>query len=247
MLARCANCGAEFTPETDDIFVECKYCKASIFIFSGGSGLRYYINPTIEADKAELIIKNQFLKKGYTGEIKIISKEALLYPFYKRENQTSLTPAREDSNYHLLTQLHFKGGEIKFFNENKIKGYLPIDPDLEPNTAKEDKINLIYYPLIFVTYRYLDNDYKLVIDGFSEEIITEVLPIVKDILREKAYIYIFIITAFLLFIEFIAFESIFIGFILNILTIVIIWAIFPTIFKMIEDIYVSQDKDNKMS
>ncbi|MGB9600819.1 MAG: hypothetical protein ACPL7I_09720, partial [Myxococcota bacterium] len=100
---------------------------------------------------------------------------------------------------------------------------------------------------IVVIYSYLNNEYRLIIDGFSGEVITDILPIIKDTAREKAYIYIFIITAFLLFIEIVAFESILVGFILNIITIAIIWTIFPSVFKLIEDIYVTKDEDSKMS
>ncbi|MCX7944156.1 MAG: hypothetical protein N2746_06570 [Deltaproteobacteria bacterium] len=247
MLAKCSHCGGEITTEIDNVFVTCNYCKASVFVFSKSSGLRYILKPILSENKTDLVIKNFFLKKGYSGEIKILTKEAVLYPFYRINNKNELVPAREDSNFGILSQIKFKGGELIFFDDKKNLGYKIVEPEVEPNELTGKNANLIYYPLIFVEYSYLGEEYKLVIDGFSEEVYSEIMPIQKDNIRERVYIYIFIIIAFLLFIEFISFDSLIIGFILGIITLLIIWFFFPTIFRLIEDIYVSEDKDNKMS
>ncbi len=247
MLARCSHCGGEIRTETDDVFITCEYCRASVFIFPLSSGLRYILRPVADSQKAELIIKNFFLKKGYTGEIHIAEKDAVLFPFYREENQNQLIPAIKDSNFNLISGLRFKGGELVFYDEAKTGDYRILEPEIEPDEIKDRKVNLIYYPLIFVTYKYLGQEYRLLIDGFSEEIYADILPVQRDTVREKAYIYVFIITAFLLFIEFFAFESFLVSFILAISTLLVIWFFFPSIFRLIEDIYVSEDQNSKMS
>ncbi len=244
MLARCTNCGAEIQIETEGIFATCSHCKATLFVFSKGYGLRYILRPIIDQKRIEPIIKNFFLKKGYTGTINILSKEAIFFPFYRGENTNDLTPAIYSPDHNLLSKFIFKGGELIFFDEAKITGYRILEPEIEPKILQDNKINLIYYPLIYITYKYIDKEYSLIIDGFSEEIITDILPIQRDTIREKAYIYIFIITSFLLFIEFFAFESILVGLVLSVATIIIIWFIFPFVFRLIEDIYVSEDKNS---
>lgn len=247
MLAKCSHCGGEIHTETDEVFISCSYCKATVFVFSKNSGLRYILKSNIDNQKTELIIKNFFLKNGYSGEISITEKDFVLFPFFKIAKQATLIPSVEGTYHNLLSSFEFKGGELIFFDELKTQGFRVLEPELEPEDINEKEVNLIYYPLVFVSYKYLENEYRLIIDGVTEEVLTDILPIKRDSFREKTYIYLFIITSFLLFVEFIAFQSFAISLILSIVTLLIIWFIFPYVFKLIEDINVSENQNSKMS
>lgn len=247
MIARCSNCGAEIYAETEGIFAICKFCNASMFIYSQSSGLRYILRPSISKDSIDLIIKDFLIKNDYTGEIKIIEKDAVLFPFYREENSPRLKPAVNDSSLNLLSEIKFDGGELLFFDENKTWAYRVIEPEVEPVQVENKRIDLIYYPLIFITYEYNKNHYRLIINSFSQEVLADVLPIKRDRSKERAYIYIFIITSLILFLEFFAFESFLISFIISIITLSILWFIFPQLMRLIEDLYVSEGKENKMS
>lgn len=247
MIARCPNCGSEFEAETDNILITCKYCNASIFVTANRSGIRYLLKPTINPGRAEMSLREYLLKNDYTGEAKILERQSIFYPFYKRGDDTTLVPAINDSYHNLLSGYKYKGGELIFIREGMNNDYKLLEPELDIQSQNNEQMSLIFYPLIIIRYSYLSGEYRLIIDGFSQEIIPDILPIKKDTLKEKFYIYLFIITSFLLFIEFYAFESVLIGIMLNIVTIIIIWFVFPGVLHLIEDIYVFEDKGNKMS
>ncbi len=246
MIAKCPNCGSQFEPETDSIFINCKFCNASIFVTSTQTGNRYILKPTISPDKAELLIAEYLKKNEYTGEVKILGKEAVFYPFYRENQKIELLPAIHDSNYPILSEFKFKGGELTFITDDQKSNYKLLEPEIEFKLGKEKQLNLILYPLILIKYSYLSAEYSLVIDAFSQEVFADILPVKRDTLREKIYMYLFIITSFVLFLEFYSFESVLIGIILNIATISIIWFLFPSIYHLIEDTYVSQDQNSKM-
>jgi len=246
MLAKCPNCGAEFEPSTDNIFLVCKFCSASIYIFQGRGGISYVSKPQVPIENTELIIRDFFTKNEYTGKIKIDKKEAILFPFYKIDDSGKLIPATFNQHNASLSNFVCRGGELSFFKDDENYKYRLLEPDLEPDNSQTKSINIVYYPLIFVDYEYSDERYSLIIDGLSQDVIAEILPLKRNTFIEKVYMYLFIITSFLLFIEIYSFDSVAIGLGLNIITLIIIWFVFPLLFNLIEDIYVSEDKDNKM-
>jgi DNA-directed RNA polymerase subunit RPC12/RpoP len=244
MLAKCPNCGVEFEPEGEGIFFICKYCNASIFILPQYGGLRYLLKPVADIKDVEGIIKDFFIKNEYTGELKLRDKEAVLFPFYKTVDSNRLIPAAISKYNPIISHLIYKGGDLVFFKSEENTGYRVINPEVEPEGVGKNRVNIIYYPLIFVDYEYSGEEYSLIVDAFSREVITEILPIKRDTFREKVYMFLFIITSFVLFIEFYAFESVAIGLFLNTVTLIILWLTFPSILKLIEDINVSEDEDH---
>ncbi|HZK60541.1 MAG TPA: hypothetical protein VFC41_00605 [Anaerovoracaceae bacterium] len=191
----CAQCGGELHPDEAQVFITCSYCETSIYVDRSQVVFHWFINPTIDKDKAKgelfrWMSGNQTVK-DLDKKSRIISIDFFFFPFWyfklqvDEENESIILQSATATSISEISKLNIPAGDLLKYDENnknesKIPN-VPLEVALKRHIDQSSfkKINetaLIHIPLFFAKYVYRNKDYTALIEGGTGEVFADVYP-----------------------------------------------------------------------
>ena len=90
MEINCPQCGADFQLEEPDIFINCEFCKNSLFIDIDKITAVYTFEPAIKSNQLSSYLKKDFEKIGFNKDIDLVNSTPVYFPFWQIGSEKKL-------------------------------------------------------------------------------------------------------------------------------------------------------------
>ncbi|MCP4154805.1 MAG: hypothetical protein GY757_44195 [bacterium] len=197
MKVSCPQCGGNNRFEFPNAFVNCEFCKNSLFIDVDKITLVYSFTPVLESENLELYLKRDFEKVGFDESVEIRDSVPVYFPFWEDGG----TPPPKDSpglNLSLKRgSSHFPeegipipSGEKVFFDsagiESKNIEICGIDtqpgPPGNPNQQNQPPVKqaLYYIPFFQVSVLFNREQYTFFVNAVNGDVHGEPIPFIAS-------------------------------------------------------------------
>ena len=173
---KCANCGGLIELEKDVDFLTCPYCSSTLYLTNNLLFKNFYLQPII-TEKYALSIFESELKRLNLQDMPVISVKKIFLPFFKKENESTLTPLFSPSpNY--FSEIAFPSSEPLFFSETmKEWGELTFPSNENLIITKEKNGGIYYIPFYEFTFGIKEEKKRCFINAVSKAKFLDNLPL----------------------------------------------------------------------
>lgn len=193
MDTECIQCGAKISPDKDDRFYSCPFCRSTLYIQEGRSLQHYYVPLKVVKKNLMSILSMWLAGNELHEDVTIVSTSLIYFPFWYFQfggSENHLTPANssevEEINrieLPLVDLLPFSAKELG--QSNLVEAQFLHDVSLEKvvtatNTSPDRLVSssLIHLPLWTVAYTYGTDPaiYTVVVEGTGGAVYANVIP-----------------------------------------------------------------------